>query len=123
MQLSSLLSCLARSRHRFCFLLERRMFKVACLVFLAVVLDFVDNVFLFEPRLPYIQPGRRTLYCVWVFGKFFSSSIVVSLAKPNHCLLKTPAIFLRVLSQNFRQYFCYRNSSNLIGSCWFLLCF
>ena len=42
-----------------------------------------------------------------VFGfleKIFSSSIVVSLAKPNRCLLKTPAIFLRVLSQNFRQY-------------------
>ena len=66
--------------------------------------------------------ARKTysLLCLCFWKKCFSSSIVVSLAKPNRCLRKTPAIFLRVLSQNFRQYFCYRNSSNLI---WFLLGF
>ena len=59
---------------------------------------------MFAPRLPYIQPERRTLYCIGVLEKFFSSSIVVLLAKPNSCLLKTLVIFLRNLAQNFRQY-------------------
>ena len=61
------------------------------------------NSFLFAPRIPYIQPERRIFYCVRVLG-IITSFIVVSLAKPNRCLLKTPAIFLRVLSQIFRQY-------------------
>ena len=61
------------------------------------------NSFLFAPRIPHIRPERHILYCVRVLG-IITSFIVVSLAKPNRCLLKTPAIFLRVLSQIFRQY-------------------
>ena len=48
---------------------------------------------------------REVLFTVFGFlEKFFSSSIVVSLPEPNRCLLETPAIFIRVLSQNFPQY-------------------
>ena len=70
-QLSSLLSCLVRSRHRFCFLLQRKMFQVGCLIFLAHFPRFGWQYFLFVPHLPYIQQERCTLYCVWVFGKNF----------------------------------------------------
>ena len=81
------------------------MFQVACLVFLARFPRFCWQYCSVCTTSP-IHSARKTHSLLYLsfWKKNFSSSIVVSLAKPNRCLLKTPAIFLHVLSQNFRQY-------------------
>ena len=114
-QLSSLLSCLACSCHRFCFLLQRRMFQVGCLFFsdsfssiLLTIFFSLHHVFhtfsqkdvlairnllsvssetiirSFQLKLldDIVFTNKKDVLFT-VFG--FSSSIVVSLAKPNRC--------------------------------------
>ena len=51
-----------------CFLLQRRMFHVACLVFLGLFPRFYWQYFsVCTTYTIYFQPERRTLYCVWVY--------------------------------------------------------
>ena len=122
-QLSSLLSCLARSRHHFCFLLQRRMFQVACLVFLARFPRFCWQYFSACTTFP-IHSTRKTYLLLYLgFWKNFLALQRCFARKTKSLFAENRGYFLPRLISKFPPICCYRNSSNLIGSCWFLLCF
>ena len=56
------------------------------------------SIFFLAPHFQYIQPERRTFYCIRVYGIFFNCSIAVLRGKSHRCLLKPMVIFLLVLS-------------------------